>query len=127
MTFVIGMLANCICILTVLIAGFALFIYNWLEKEKCGTILGLALIVVSLVAVVENPYDNPQYILAESIARNQTQTIFTANKNTYLVDGYYPDGTYLLNMDGKEILVVWKAVDGKTDCNRTNETKSVKD
>ena len=115
MTFVIGMLANCVCISTVLIAGFALFIYNWLEKEKCGIILGLALIVVSLVAVVANPYDNPQYILAESIAHNQTQTVFTADKNIYFVDGFYPDGTYLLNMGGKDVLVVWKAVDGKTE------------
>ena len=115
MTAVVGMVANCSCLLIVLIAGCALFIYNWLEKEKCGTILGLALIMVSFVAVVINPYDNPQYILAESIAHNQTQTVFTADKNTYLVDGFYPDGTYLLNIEGKEVLVVWKAVDSETE------------
>ena len=111
MTFVIGMVTNGICMLTVLIVGIVLFTCNWLKKEKYGSILGLALIVVGFVAVIANPYDNSQYIVAESIAHNQTQTVFTANKNTYLVDGFYPDGTYLLNMDGKDVLVVWKAVD----------------
>lgn len=53
------------------------------------------------------------YIPAEPLAYNQTQTIFTTDEGTYLADGLYPDGTYLLTVDGKNVLVVWQAVDGE--------------
>lgn len=57
--------------------------------------------------------DNSQYIPAEPLARNQAQTVFTTDKGTYIADGLYPDGTYLLTIDGKDVLVVWQAVDGE--------------
>lgn len=56
---------------------------------------------------------NTQYIPAEPFAHNQTQTVFTTDKGTYIADGLYPDGTYLLTVDGKDVLVVWQAVDGE--------------
>lgn len=59
-----------------------------------------------------NSYDT-EYIPAEPFACNQTQTVFTTDKDTYFVDGLYPDGTYLLTVDGKDVLVVWQAVDGE--------------
>lgn len=52
------------------------------------------------------------YVPAEPLAHNQTQTVFTTDRGTYTADGLYPDGTYLLNVDGKNVLVVWQAVDG---------------
>lgn len=53
------------------------------------------------------------YLEAEPLAHNQTQTVFTTDEGTYLADGLYPDGTYLLTVDGKDVLVVWQAVDGE--------------
>lgn len=52
---------------------------------------------------------------AETLAHNQTQTVFTTDRGTYTVDGLYPDGTYLLNVDGKDVLAVWQAVDGENE------------
>lgn len=60
----------------------------------------------------KNVYDT-QYIPAEPLAHNQTQTVFTTDKGTYIANGLYPDGTYLLTVDGKDVLVVWQAVDGE--------------
>lgn len=54
-----------------------------------------------------------QYIPAEPLAHNQTQTVFTTDEGTYIADVLYPDGTYLLTVDGKDVLVVWQAVDGR--------------
>lgn len=51
---------------------------------------------------------------AKPLAHNQTQTVFTIDEDTYLADGIYPDGTYLLTVDGKDVLVVWQAVDNAT-------------
>ena len=53
------------------------------------------------------------YVPAEPLAHNQTQTVFTTDRGTYTADGFYPNGTYLLTVDGKDVLVVWQAVDGK--------------
>ena len=55
------------------------------------------------------------YVPAESLAHNQTQTVFTTDRGTYTADGLYPNGTYLLTVDGKDVLVVWQAVDGKNE------------
>lgn len=62
----------------------------------------------------KNVYDT-QYLPAEPLAYNQTQTqtVFTTDKGTYIANGLYPDGTYLLTVDGKDVLVVWQAVDGE--------------
>lgn len=81
----------------------------------------LYLIIIALGAVGtfclikfqdKDTYDTT-YIPAEPLAYNQTQTVFTTDEGTYLADGLYPDGTYLLTVDGKDVLVVWQAVDGE--------------
>lgn len=81
----------------------------------------LCLIIIALGAVGtlhsiksqdKDVYDT-EYIPAELLAHNQTQTVFTTGEGTYLADGLYPDGTYLLTVDGKDVLVVWQAVDGE--------------
>ena len=81
----------------------------------------LCLIIIALGAVGtlhsiksqdKDVYDT-KYIPAEPLAHNQTQTVFTTDEGTYLADGLYPDGTYLLTVDGKDVLVVWQAVDGE--------------
>ena len=53
------------------------------------------------------------YVPAEPLAHNQTQTVFTTDEGTYLANGLYPDGAYLLTIDGKDVLVVWQVVDGE--------------
>ena len=55
------------------------------------------------------------YVPAEPLAHNQTQTVFTTDRGTYTADGLYLDGTYLLNVDGKDVLVVWQAIDGENE------------
>lgn len=72
-----------------------------------GLIIGL---IASFVPIKET---TTQYIPAEPLAYNQTQTVFTTNEGTYIANGLYPDGTYLLTVDGKDVLVVWQAVDGE--------------
>lgn len=81
----------------------------------------LCLIIIALGAVGtlhsiksqdKDVYDT-EYIPAEPLAYNQTQTVFTTDEGTYLANGLYPDGTYLLTVDGKDVLVVWQAVDGE--------------
>lgn len=52
------------------------------------------------------------YVPAETLAHNQTQTVFTTDRGIYTVDGLYPDGTYLLTVNGKDVLFVWQVVDG---------------
>lgn len=72
-----------------------------------GLIIGL---IASFVSIKETTSD---YIPAEPLAYNQTQTVFTTDEGTYIADGLYPDGTYLLTVDGEDVLVVWQAVDGE--------------
>ena len=70
-------------------------------------IIGL---IASFVPIMETTID---CIPAKILAHNQTQTVFTTDKGTYIANGLYPDGTYLLTVDGKDVLVVWQAVDGE--------------
>lgn len=72
-----------------------------------GLIIG---VIASFIPIKETTID---YIPAEPLAHNPTQTVFTTDEGTYIVDGLYPDGTYLLTIDGKDVLVVWQAVDGE--------------
>ena len=109
----IGMVANVGCMMIAMVLGVVFLGVGLAEKEKESIIFGLLLIVVGFVATVENPYDNNQYIPAEPLAHNQTQTVFTTGEGTYLANGLYPDGTYLLTVDSKDVLVVWQAVDGE--------------
>lgn len=76
-------------------------------------VLGAVGTLGSIKSQDKDIYDT-QYIPAEPLAYNQTQTVFTTDRGTYTADGLYPDGTYLLTVDGKEdVLVVWQAVDGE--------------
>ena len=72
-----------------------------------GLIIGL---IASFVPIMET---TSEYIPAEPLAHNQAQTVFTTDEGTYLADGLYPDGAYLLTVDGKDVLVVWQAIDGE--------------
>ena len=74
--------------------------------------LGAAGTLHSIKSQDKDVYDT-KYIPAEPLAHNQTQTVFTTDEGTYLADGLYPDGTYLLTVDGKDVLVVWQAIDGE--------------
>ena len=105
------------CIIILIGAGIATIIISTEDKEFVTFLFGLILTIfcaigfLGLDELVNN--DNSQYIPAEPLAHNQTQTVFTTDKGTYLADGLYPDGAYLLTVDGKDVLVVWQAVDGE--------------
>lgn len=109
MTFLI---VFCICI--TVITGAVLAIYcsykNWTEA-----IIGFIVFILGLSTLfsLEEGYGSTAYIPAEPLAYNQTQTVFTTDEGTYLVDGHYSDGTYLLTVDSEDVLVVWQAVDGE--------------
>lgn len=72
-----------------------------------GLIIGL---IASFVPVRET---TAEYIPAEPIAYNSTQTVFATDKGNVVVNGTYPDGEYLLDIDGNDVLVVWQAVEGE--------------
>ena len=109
MTFLI---VFCICV--TVITGSALAIYC-VCKNWTGAIIGFITFILGLSTLfsLEDGYGFTAYIPAETLAHNQTQTVFTTDEGTYLADGLYPDGTYLLTVDGEDVLVVWQAVDGK--------------
>lgn len=106
-----------ICAAIIAILGIVIFVnFGLVELEWYGFLFGALLLFVGgtgLSVLTENLVDNPTYYLpAETLAHNQTQTVFTTDRGTYTADGLYPDGTYLLNVDGKDVLVVWQTVDG---------------
>lgn len=105
------------CIITFIVLGIIIMVYSAIDEEITVTLFGLIVSsfgVVGLLGLKELAYsDNSQYIPVETLAHNQTQTVFATDEGTYLVDGLYPDGTYLLTVDGKDVLVVWQAVDGE--------------
>ena len=72
-----------------------------------GLIIGL---IASFIPIRETTID---CVHAEPLAYNQTQTVSTTDESAYLANGLYPDGTYLLTVDGKDVLVVRQAVDGE--------------
>lgn len=106
-----------ICIIIIISDGIATVIASIINEEIINFIFGLVLSILGVIGflgfeeLVNN--DNSQYIPAETLAHNQTQTVFTTDRGTYTTDGLYPDGTYLLTVDGKDVLVVWQAVDGE--------------
>ena len=105
------------CIIILIGAGIATIIISTEDKEFVAFLFGLILTIFGVIGflgldeLANN--DNSQYIPAEPLAHNQTQTVFTTDEGTYIADGLYPDGTYLLTVDGKDVLVVWQAVDGE--------------
>ena len=110
---VIGTGANVSCIVVAFAIGIAILAVGFIEKESQNVVLGLVLIAIGFAAVVGRCYNNTQYIPAEPIAYNSTQTIFTTDKGNIIVNGVYPDGVYMLDMDGNTVLVVWQAVEGE--------------
>lgn len=72
-----------------------------------GLIIGL---IASFVPIRET---TAEYIPAEPVAYNSTQTVFTTDKGNIIVNGVYPDGVYMLDMNGDTVLVVWQAVEGE--------------
>lgn len=107
------------CVAIIIVIG-AFCIFCGLEDDVgIICIFGAIILLVGILGGVElkdfsynNSY-NTEYIPAEPLAHNQTQTVFTTDEGTYIADGLYPDGTYLLTVDGKDVLVVWQAVDGE--------------
>ncbi len=109
----IGMIVNYACALIAMALGIVSLSAGLVEKIKELIAGGLVCFIIGFSAVIMMSYDNTQYIPAEPLAHNQTQTVFTTDKGTYIANGLYPDGTYLLTVDGKDVLVVWQAVDGE--------------
>ena len=109
------------CIIIVVVLGLTIVLAG-IANDKVPTslfVFGVVLSILSitgysnLLSLEESIDNNSQYIPAEPLAYNQTQTVFTTDEGTYLANGLYPDGTYLLTVDGKDVLVVWQAVDGE--------------
>lgn len=109
----VNLVVFCICV--TVITGAALAIYCGDSKNLIGTIIGFIIFILGFLTIFsfEKGYGSTAYIPAEPLAHNQTQTIFTTDRGTYTTDGLYPDGTYLLTVDSKDVLVVWQAVDGE--------------
>ena len=108
-----------LCVAIMIVIG-AFVIFCGLEDDTgIVCIFGAIILLVGILGGVElkdfsynNSY-NTEYIPAEPLAHNQTQTVFTTDEGTYIASGLYPDGTYLLTVDGDDVLVVWQAVDGE--------------
>ena len=102
------------CITVTLTTGVGLIVYGVFYKNWIGAIVGFITLTLGVLTIVsfKEEYNSTTYTPAEPLAHNQTQTVFTTDRGTYTADGLYPDGTYLLNVDGKDVLVVWQAVDG---------------
>ena len=83
------------------------------EKEWLCMLISVVIIFVGVNGLIASI--TMVYVPAEPLAHNQTQTVFTTDRGTYTADGLYPDGTYLLNVDGKDVLAVWQAVDGENE------------
>ena len=109
----IGMVVNYACMLIAMALGIVSLSAGLVEKIKELIAGGLVCFIIGFSAVITMSYDNTQYISAEPLAYNQTQTVFATDEGTYTTDGLYPDGTYLLTVDGNDVLVVWQAVDGE--------------
>ncbi len=103
-----------LCVMIVLIFSLKSILSGVCNVSWRTCFSGLMCLIIGLIAsfvpIMETTND---YIHAEPLAYNQTQTVFTTEEGTYLVDGLYPDGIYLLTVDGEDVLVVWQAVDGK--------------
>lgn len=107
------------CVAIIIVIG-AFCIFCGLEDDVgIVCIFGVSILLVGVLGGFElkelsynNSYDT-RYIPAEPLAHNQTQTVFTTDKGTYIADSLYPDGTYMLTVDGKDVLVVWQAVEGE--------------
>jgi len=105
-----------LCISVTVITGIALTIFYGDSKNWIGIVIGFIIFIIgfSTIFLFDDGYSSTVYVPAEPLSYNQTQTVFTTDKGMYLADGLYPDGIYLLTVDGKDVLVVWQAVDNAT-------------
>lgn len=104
------------CLISIVIVGIFLLFIAAQERELGCYIFGVVTLLFGALGVCglnDAIKDEGNYIPAEPLAHNQTQTVFTTDEGTYIADGLYSDGTYLLTVDGKDVLVVWQAVDGE--------------
>lgn len=109
----IVMLLNVLCYLIVLGVGTFFFCIGVIENGFKNGLFGLILIVIAIMSAWVSDDGSSPYLLAEPIAYNSTQTVFTTDKGNIIVNGVYPDGVYMLDMDGDTVLVVWQAVEGE--------------
>lgn len=108
-----------ICAFIIIVIGIFCIFCGLKDDVNIVCIFGTIFLSLGVLSGIElkdfsynNSYDT-EYISAEPLAHNQTQTVFTTDEGTYIADGLYLDGTYLLTVDGKDVLVVWQAVDGE--------------
>lgn len=95
------------------VISFILIVLGVLYKEWFSIISGVIWAVVIVGSMFETFFvEYEMHIPAEPLAHNQTQTVFATDEGTYIADGLYPDGTYMLTVDGDDVLVVWQAVNG---------------
>lgn len=111
----VGFIYVDICVAICLILGLAISLVCIEEKEWLFMLIGVVITFVGVNGFIarDSVERNTNYIPAEPLAYNQTQTVFTTDEGTYIANGLYPDGTYLLTVDGEDILIVWQAVDGE--------------
>ena len=111
----VDLVLTVVCAAVCLVLGLAVSLVCIKEKEWLFLLIGVVITFadVSGLIIYYSVKHNTTYIPAEPLAHNQTQTVFTTGEGTYLANGLYPDGTYLLTVDGKDVLVVWQAVDGE--------------
>lgn len=108
----IDIIALIICLICIYLGGYFI-IRGWtLDNDKFSLFIGATIIFMVILYAFVFHSDNTQYVPAEPLAHNKTQTVFTTDKGTYTVDGLYPNGTYMLTVDGDNVLVVWQAVEG---------------
>lgn len=108
----------CAAMIVVAIGAFCIY-FGFEDDVGFVCIFGAIFLLIGIlsgfglkISFYNNSYDT-EYIPAEPLAHNQTQTVFTTDEGTYIANGLYPDGTYLLTVDGKDVLVVWQAVEGE--------------
>ena len=113
------MIGSIICIFILIAISLIVIFSGVADDEPIVCAIGVIFLIVAIIggfklkaSWLNNSIDT-KYIPAEPLAHNQTQTVFTTDEGTYLADGLYPDGTYLLTVDGNDVLVVWQAVDGE--------------
>lgn len=113
------MIGSIICISLLISISIIVIFSGVADDEPIVCAIGVIFLIVAIIggfklkaSWLNNSIDT-QYIPAEPFAYSQTQTVFTTDEGKYIADGLYPDGTYLLTVDGNDVLVVWQAVDGE--------------
>ena len=104
------------CVVSIALVGIFLLFTAAQDKDLGGYILAVAILLFGTLGICglnDAVKNKDTYIPAEPIAYSSTQTVFATDKGNVVVNGTYPDGEYLLDMDGNDVLVVWQAVEGE--------------